>query len=121
MKAVAYSKVLGPRKARTPNGSPIQIGTVVFDDQVTSPATAIANKAHLQFGIVPHIPHWSIVATYDVKPAAITRHRLGYSRVYVMRYDAVAAMREHLGVPDEALDSFINSWYLTRSPAAETA
>ena len=118
MKAICYSRVLGKHKTRIPNGQPIQIGTVVFDDAVTSPATAIAAKAHLQFGIVPHLPHWSVIATYDVIPLAIERHRLGYQRVYVMRYDGETAMRKHLGIDDSVLDSFAaGCWYL--QPAAD--
>ncbi len=112
MKAIAYAKVLGPKRNRTPHGEPIQINTVVFDDAVTSPATAIAAKAHLQLGIVPHLPHWTIIATYNVIPLAIERHRLDYTRVYVMRYEHEAGMRQHLGIEDDCLDSFKTSWYL---------
>ena len=68
-----------------------------------------------------HLPHWEVIATYDVKPEAIARHRLEYNRAYIMKYHVEDGMRKHLGITDDTLDSFTASWYLTRVTASATA
>jgi hypothetical protein len=126
MMAVAHARVLGPKKARTPQGHPIHVMTAPFDDTKTTPEAAIAQRAAALFGIVPHIPHWTLISTYDVRPdVAVTvkeagkpyrRCRAKFDVVYVLSYDHEAAMRKHLGIADECLDPFVmnTSWYLEK-------
>jgi hypothetical protein len=124
--AVAHARVLGPQKARTPQGHPIHVMTAPYDDSTMTPEQAIANRAAELFGIVPHQPHWTLISTYDVRPdVAVTvkekdkpsrRCRAKFDVVYVLSYDHEAAMRKHLGIEDDCLDPFVlnPSWYLEK-------
>jgi hypothetical protein len=112
--ALAYAKVMGARKSLTPSGEPIQIGTVPFDLSATTPAQAIAGAARLRHGIEIHEPHWRVITEYNVTAQAIERHRLNYSKVFVMEYIAERQRRKDLLISDDVLDSFTNSWYLKK-------
>jgi hypothetical protein len=124
MKAVCHARVLGPHKHRTPSGHPILISTPIFDDEQMTPQEAMARRAHQHFGIVPHLPHWTIIATYDVKPdtrVKVTENgkqprvaRAKYDAVYVLEYVHERAMRSHLKVSDDCLDPMVDSWYLEK-------
>ena len=125
MKAVCHARVLGPHKHRTPSGHPIMISTPIFDDEQMTPQEAMARRAHKHFGIVPHLPHWTIIATYDVIPdVAVTvrekgkpsrRTRAAFDVVYILEYMHERSMRAHLKITDDCLDPFVQnpSWYLT--------
>jgi hypothetical protein len=124
MKAVCHARVMGPHKHRTPSGQPIMISTPVFDDAEMTPVEAMARRAHQHFGIVPHLPHWSVIAVYDVKPDSSVRvtekgkqprvARAQYDVVYVLEYTHERAMRSHLKITDDCLDPMTDSWYLQR-------
>ncbi len=100
------------------------ISTPIFDDTVTSTADAISKRAHQLFGIVPYLPHWQIIATYDVKPdstAVVTEQgkqprvaRAQFDVVYIAEYVADRPMRAHLKIADDCLDPMTDSWYLMK-------
>lgn len=100
------------------------ISTPVFDDTARSPVEAIARRVAQTHGAVPHLPHWRIIATYDVKPdtrvkvvASKKPPRVAgaqYEVVYIAEYLADRAMRSHLGICDDCLDPMKDSWYLER-------
>jgi hypothetical protein len=125
VKAVCHARVMGPHKHRTPSGHPILISTPIFDDAEMTPVEAMARRAHRHFGIVPHLSHWTIIATYDVKPdtrVKVTEKgkqprvaRAQYDVVYVLEFTHERSMRAHLKISDDCLNPFVQnpSWYLT--------
>ncbi len=125
MIAVVHSRVLGTQKARTPSGQPIMISTPPFDLASTSPQQAIANRARQVHGIVPYLPHWQIIAEYDVKPdTTVTQTKAGqtprvarakFDKVFIAEYVHERGMRKHLKITDDCLDPMTSSWYLTPS------
>jgi hypothetical protein len=122
MIAVVHARVLGTHKARTPQGKPIMISTPPFDLESTSPQQAIANRARQVHSIVPYLPHWQIIAEYDVKPdTTVTQKKSGqtprvarakFDKVFIAEYVAERGMRKHLKITDECLDPMVDSWYL---------
>lgn len=127
MKAVAFARVLGKSRTRTPSGHPITISTPVFDDSQMTPAEAIAKRAAQTHGAVPHLPHWQTIAVYDViDDAAATvkttaRPRAQYARaafdvVYIMEYVADRIVRQDLKLDAINLDPFddYSCWYLVK-------
>lgn len=124
MIAVVHARVLGTQKARTPSGQPIMISTPPFDLENTSPQQAIANRARQVHGIVPYLPHWQIIAEYDVKPDTTVAQttpgqiarvaRAKFDKVFIAEYAHERGMRKHLKIADDCLDPMKDSWYLTR-------
>ncbi len=110
--AIAFSKVLGPRMARTPSGQPIQLSSVPFDLTTTTPQQAIAASALRWHGIVPHAAtltrDWVITAEYDV---VVPAHRTApaYTKLFVLEYVPERAIRAHKNIT--ITDEFADSWY----------
>ena len=100
------------------------ISTPIFDDLELNPLQAIANRTHKTHGAVPHLPHWQIIATYDVKPDTSIKvtdkgkqqraARAQFDVVYVCEYLFDRPMRAHLKIDDSCLDPMADSWYLTK-------
>jgi hypothetical protein len=123
--AVCHARVLGRDRARTPSGQPVMVSTPVFDLAETSPVQAIAEAARKWRGVVPHHPHWQIIATYVVKPNTTVqvkdvetkKHRTAraqFDRVYIFEYIAERTLRQHFKIDDTCLDPMVDSWYLNR-------
>ena len=122
-KAVAYSRVLGPKMAMTPNNLPIMLAAPPFDDTVTPPWEAMSKVAQKHMGIYPHPSHWEVVHTYKVKPAALELigrskrpDQPAYERIYILEYLPERAMRKHKGIDETTVHKFLhpgNSWYTT--------
>jgi hypothetical protein len=131
VKSVAFARVLGKSRTRTPSGLPITISTPVFDDEQITPQEAIAKRAHETHGAVPHLPHWLVVSTYSViddvaatvkanaRPAA-QYCRAKFDRVYVLEFTADRQVRKDLKLDSIHLDPFDDhpSWYLRKEQTA---
>ena len=107
------------------------ISTPPFELENTSPQQQIANRARQVHGIVPYLPHWQIIAEYDVKPdTTVTQKTPGqiprvarakFDKVYIAEYVAERGMRKHLKIADDCLDPMKESWYLTPVDKKQTA
>jgi hypothetical protein len=101
------------------------VSSPIFDDALESPVAMIAEAAAKWRGVVPHHPHWSLIATYKVKPNTThliknletKQHRTAraqFDKVYVFEHIGERELRKHFKISDECLDPMAGSWYLVR-------
>lgn len=113
--AVAYARVFGPKMKADPSGHPIQIGSGLFDLNVTTPQEAIAVSAKHWHGIEVATQNWEVIFEEDVIHPR-DRPAYPFSKLYVLRYLPEVAMWKHRGLTDDNVPNhFKNSHWLTKN------
>jgi len=120
--AIAYARVLGPKRTKDPSGLPAFFTTGVFDSSIETPqeaaARAIGQRWHK---IDPNPADWKIILDEDVIQPQ-TGARIKYDRVVVLQYLPDQALYKSEGIdPTKIPLEHRESWYLTKHwKAAET-
>jgi len=113
--AVAYARVLGPKRRKEPSGLPAFFTTGIFDSTVETPQEAAARAIGERWHKIPPNPaDWKIILDEDViQPKTGTR--IKYDRVVVLQYLPDAALYKSEGIdPTKIPIEHKDSWYLTK-------